>query len=279
MKPLLKWVGGKTKLIPFITKYMPHEFNSYIEPFTGGGAVFFTTEAKKGLVNDVNSELINFYTVVRDHPYELYKQLNTYKNDETIYYEIRNLDRELGWKGKLSSIGRAVRFLYLNKTSFNGMWRENKSGQMNVPYGFYNHTTFPSEEILLQASEKLKSFELTSGDFKKTLNYINALDFVYIDPPYIPYSDTSNFSSYSSEGFTINDQRRLVDFCDIIDSIGAKFMVSNSDTVLTRELYKKYEIISVSVYHSVGAQSGSTNKRGEVLVRNFKQDNTIMSYL
>ena len=278
MKPILKWIGGKTKLLDCIHKYMPHEFNSYIEPFTGGGAVFFSTEASRGLINDVNAELINFYSVVRDHPTDIYNRIPNYKIDEESYYQIRNIDREVGWKGKMDSIERASRFLYLNKTAFNGMWRENKSGHVNVPFGFYDNPSFPSEETLLSASEKLKGFEMTSGDFKKTLSYINEGDFVYMDPPYIPYS-VDGFTSYSAEGFTENDQRRLVSFCEYIDSIGANFMVSNSDTELTRELYSKYDIIPVSVYHSVGAQSGSTNKRGEVIVRNFKHDNTIMSYL
>ena len=118
MKPLLKWVGGKTKLIPVITKYMPHEFNHYVEPFTGGGAVFFNIETNKGLINDVNAELINFYTVVKNDPSTFYKQMGEYSNDEKTYYKVRSLDRQVGWKGKLDCIGRAVRFLYLNKNSF-----------------------------------------------------------------------------------------------------------------------------------------------------------------
>jgi DNA adenine methylase len=279
MKPLLKWVGGKTKLIPYITKYMPHEFSNYVESFTGGGALFFNLPVSKGVINDVNPELVNFYRTVRNYPKELFDQIKDFELDEESYYKIRSIDRQLGWQDKLSDIRRASRFLYLNRTSFNGMWRENKSGHMNVPYGFYDSYSWPTLEVLINASNKLKNFEINNGDFDSTFKYITKDSFVYLDPPYIPYSGTSDFTGYSANGFSIEDQERLVSFCDKIDALGAKFMVSNSDTELTRDLYKNYEIVSVSVYHSVGAKSEARNKRGEVLVRNFNCDNTFLSLL
>lgn len=268
-KPLLKWIGGKNKLLKNLSLYVPTGYSNYIEPFVGGGALLFYLNPSIGTINDSNRELINFYTQVRDNPIELLELTKLYTLSEESYYLIRDDDKEMDWRDYKSCLQRAARFLFLNKTAFNGIWRVNGKGRMNTPYGKYDKVLWPDKGHMLNVSRILKKITILNGDFYNTESYINNKTFVYLDPPYIPYSDTANFTNYSSKGFGIQDHIRLVDYCNSVNDCGAKFLLSNSDTPLTRELFKSFEINSVDVYHSVGASAKSRKDKGEVIIRNY----------
>ncbi len=269
-KPLLKWVGGKTKLLNTLYLYTPKEFSTYIEPFIGGGALLFGLCPSNGIITDANRELINFYKQVRDNPLEVLTLTEEYKVSEKAYYKIRKDDRSMNWRNKKSCLQRAARFLYLNKTSFNGMWRVNSTGTMNVPYGKYDKIALPKRDHILKISKILRTVLILNVDFYKTLEYVDENTFVYLDPPYIPYSETANFTNYASKGFEEYDHVRLVKYCDEITARGAKFLLSNSDTPLTRSLFREYSFDSLNVYHSVGASVKSRATKSEVLVRNYE---------
>ncbi len=269
MKPIIKYLGGKSKLLGELYLQSPKKYSNYIEPFVGGGALFFNLYKNNSIINDNNKELINFYTEVRNNPLELLNAVKNTNISEKIYYSIRAWDRESDWVSKKSTLQRATRFLYLNYTSFNGVYRENSSGEVNVSYGKYATVSWPNESRLLQASNLLRKTTLLNIDFYKTLEYVDKNSFVYLDPPCIPYSETTSFTNYASKGFEEYDQIRLVKYCDELTKIGAKFLLSNSDTPLTRRLYKDYNINTLRVYHSVGALAKSRKNKGEVLVRNY----------
>lgn len=277
-KPLLKWIGGKGKLLKKLSLYVPNDYTNYVEPFVGGGAFLFSLNPPVGTINDSNRELINFYSQVRDNPLELLTLTKTLVISEEVYYNIRDDDREVDWRNSKSCLERAARFLYLNKTAFNGIWRVNAKGRMNTPFGKYDKVIFPSEDHILTISKILRKTTILNIDFSLTIEYVNKGTFVYLDPPYIPYSETANFTNYASAGFGVKDQERLVEYCNEVEARGAKFLLSNSDTPLTRELFKDFEINAVDVYHSVGASSESRVDKGEVLIRNYK-DNCVGLFL
>lgn len=269
-KPLLKWVGGKSKLVETLYQYVPIKYSNYVEPFIGGGALLFNLRPSLAVINDANKELINFYSQVRDNPLELLALTETIEVTEEMYYRVRADDADINWRDKKSCLQRAARFLYLNKTAFNGMWRVNSRGKMNTPCGKYVHVSWPSMERFLCVSNLLRKTTILNVDFYETLDYTNKDTFVYLDPPYIPYSDTANFTNYASKGFEIADQERLVEYCNELNNRGAKFLLSNSDTALTRTLFRNFDITPIKVYHSVGATAKSRKDKGEVLVRNYK---------
>jgi len=271
-KPLLKWVGGKGKLLKKLSLYVPNGYTNYVEPFVGGGAFLFGLNPPIGTINDSNRELINFYSQVRDNPLELLNLTKTLVISSEVYYTIRDDDREVDWRDSKSCLYRAARFLYLNRTAFNGIWRVNAKGSMNTPFGKYDKVIFPTEEHTLTVSKILRKTTILNTDFYNTLDYIDKDTFVYLDPPYIPYSETANFTNYASAGFGVEDQKRLVTYCNIVANKGAKFLLSNSDTPLTRTLFGNFEINAVDVYHSVGASSKSRVDKCEVIVRNYKND-------
>ena len=268
-KPILKWVGGKTKLLKELYSHTPRQYSTYIEPFIGGGALFFSLGCSKSIINDANSELINFYNQVRVAPTLLLNTAKKIDNLEETYYAMRNKDRGSEWISKVSDFDRAVRFFYLNRASFNGLWRVNSSGHMNTPYGKYDKIAWPTESHMIRIFERLTTTNIFNMDFYKLLTFVDEKTFVYLDPPYIPYSDTSNFTGYSSGGFGMEDQARLVKFCQQIDKRGGKFLVSNSDTLTTRNLFYGYHISAIDVYHSVGSSAESRKEKGEVLIKNY----------
>lgn len=274
MRPLLKWVGGKSRLIKRLSLVVPRNFNLYIEPFVGGGALLFYMTPSTGVISDSNEELMNFYKQVRDNPLELLEKVKYIDLSESVYLSIRGIDKEVNWRDKKSCLYRAARFLYLNRTSFNSIWRVNSKNCMNTPFGKYKKITFPTEDHMLKASEFLRKLKILDIDFYSTLEYADNNTFVYLDPPYIPYSDTANFTKYASADFGIEDQKRLVSYCNELTNIGAKFLLSNSDTALTRELYSSFIIEAVEVYHSVGASAESRREKGEVIIRNYDDDFT-----
>lgn len=268
-QPFIKWVGGKRQLIGELKSRMPKKYNRYIEPFIGGGALFFELQAKNAIINDYNQELVNLYKVVRDSPIELLEDLAKHKNESEYYYEIRLLDRDEKKFKKLTKIQRASRFIYLNKTGFNGLYRVNSRGEYNVPFGRYKNPNYINRENILACSELLKDSEILNGDFEAIKPKIQRGDFVYFDPPYVPLTPTASFTGYTKIGFDEDMQIRLRDLCNYIDEIGAYFMLSNSYTDLILELYDGYKIHTVKATRSINSRGDQRGKIKEVIVTNY----------
>lgn len=270
IKPVLKWVGGKRQLLPEIKKYIPESFNTYIEPFIGGGAVLFEIQPKKAIINDINNELTNVYNVIKTNPTQLIEILKSYKNDEITYYTIRNLDRDNTYD-KINDIDKAARTIYLNRTCFNGLYRVNSKGQNNVPYGKYKNPTICDKDNINNLSIFLNnnSIEIKNTDFINILNLANENDFVYLDPPYDPLTNTSSFVSYNKNGFDKEDQRRLKESCDNLTKRKVKFLLSNSSTEFIKELYKDYQIIEIDAKRNISATTKGRKNVKEVLIKNY----------
>lgn len=266
--PIVKWVGGKRQLMFELIKNMPKSYNRYFEPFIGGGALFFELQPEQAYISDMNEELINLYSVVRDNVYDLIKDLSKHEVSKEYFLEIRNIDRTEQYT-ELSDVERASRFIYLNRTCFNGMYRVNSQGQFNVPFGYYKNPRIIDENNLLNCSELLKKTEIKCADFSEILTKVKKGDFVYFDPPYVPLNETSSFTSYTKDGFDINMQFKLRDVCDELATMGVKFMLSNSDTKLVNELYANYEIKKVFASRQINANADGRGKITEVLVRNY----------
>ena len=266
--PIVKWVGGKRQLMFELLKNMPKPYNRYFEPFIGGGALFFELQPENAYISDMNEELINLYSVVRDNVYELISDLKKHEVSKEYFLEIRNLDRTDEYKN-LSNAQRASRFIYLNRTCFNGLYRVNSQGQFNVPFGNYKNPRIVDENNLLNCSELLKNTEIKCADFSEILTKVKKGDFVYFDPPYVPLKETSSFTSYTKDGFDMDMQFKLREVCDELDSMGVMFMLSNSDTKFVNELYSNYEIKKVFASRAVNANAEGRGKITEVLVRNY----------
>ena len=266
--PIVKWVGGKRQLMFELLKNMPKTYNRYFEPFIGGGALFFELQPQNGYISDINEELINLYTVVRDNVHELINELNKHEISKEYFLKIRNLDRTEKYN-KLSDIKKASRFIYLNRTCFNGMYRVNSQGQFNVPFGNYKNPRIVDAENLVSCSELLKNTEICCGDFSEILNKVKKGDFVYFDPPYVPLNETSSFTSYTKDGFDLDMQFKLKEVCDELDNKGVMFILSNSDTKFVNELYSNYEIKKVFASRAINANPSGRGKITEVLVRNY----------
>lgn len=273
--PVVKWVGGKRQLLPEIKKYFPKKFNTYFEPFVGGGAVLFELQPKNAIVNDINKELINLYSVIQNNVEELIDKLSdtdTYSNTSECYYRIRELDREPQKYNKMTGIDRAARILYLNKTCYNGLYRVNSVGEFNSPFGSYKNPNIVNE-ITLRAVNKYfneSNIKFLNGDFEKTVKNAKKGDFIYFDPPYAPISKTSNFTGYNESGFGENEQIRLQKLCDTLDKKGVKFLLSNSDCEFIRELYKDYNIVTIKAKRAINSNGNNRGNVSEVLIRNYE---------
>lgn len=274
IKPFLKWAGGKRQLIPQIKKNMPKKYNNYYEVFLGGGAVLFSIQPSYAIINDSNKELINCYEVIRDHPDELIEELKIHKNDKDYFYEIRGLDRSTKKYNKLSSIQRASRIIYLNKTCYNGLFRVNSQGEFNVPYGKYKNPDIVNEAVIKAVSKYLRDnkIEILNQDFSQALNSAQKGDFIYLDPPYDPVSDTASFTGYDINGFHKEDQRRLKELVDQLHEKGCKILLSNSYTDFIRDLYKDtyYKQTKISAIRSINSQGNKRGKVDEILVKNYE---------
>ena len=271
-RPFIKWAGGKTQLLPAISKVLPKKTRTYFEPFIGGGAVFFAMgeEARfeHAILNDWNTELVDAYRVVRDFPDDLIKKLTEHMGQDWNTVEYFNQVRAQK-TADMGPVERTARMVYLNKTCFNGLYRVNKSGQFNVPFGKYKNPSL-FDELNLRACSALlnRTAELRSGDFSNAVEGAEPGDVVYFDPPYVPVSATSNFASYTSGGFTINDQHRLMCYFKQLTEQGLICVLSNSDTESVRALYSDFHIISVQAKRHINSKGTGRGFVGEVLVVN-----------
>ena len=272
-KPFVKWVGGKRQLIPVFQKLFPKEFNNYHEPFLWAGAVFFAIQKKYSYLSDVNEELINAWQVVKENPLELISLLKTFKYDKEFYLKIRAWDREDNWQEKYSKIERAWRFIYLNRTCFNGLYRVNSKWQFNVPFGKYKSPDFVQEENILNVSKLLNKTQaiIELASFEKVLENVKPWDFVYFDPPYDVLSDTANFTSYTQDGFWVEWQKKLAEVFKKLDKMWVKVMLSNHNTPLINQLYKDYKIDIVWAKRAVNSKVEGRKGVEEVVVRNYEE--------
>lgn len=291
-KPFIKWVGGKSQLIEQLDAQLPAEFGSwenvtYIEPFVGGGAMLFYMlqrypNIKRAVINDINSDLVCCYQTVRDQvealieslrDYEqLYLALQTEDNRKDFYMAARSRYNEKN----LDSIENTTLFFFLNRTCFNGLYRVNKSGLFNVPFGKYANPTICDPDTLRMDSELLQRVEIMNGDFEETFQHAQGNTLFYFDPPYRPLSDTSSFNDYTKEAFNDDAQIRLKEYCDRIHAAGYQFMLSNSDCKGKNEadnffdvLYEAYQIERVWASRNINANPSKRGKLTEILVRNY----------
>lgn len=266
--PFLKWAGGKRQLIPQMDRYFPISFNKYIEPFVGGGAIFFHLCPKNAILIDSNKDLIKCYEIIKKSVFELIESLQKHKNESEYYYRIRNVDRNLEEFEKWSDVEKASRIIYMNRCCYNGLYRVNSKGQFNVPFGKYKNPKFCDSENLIAVHEALKNTELVHGDFEICLNYAEKNDFIYLDPPYHPLSNTANFTSYTAETFGKDSQKKLFEIFKKLDERGCKLLLSNSYNDFIINLYKEYEKIILNANRAINCDA---NKRGyikEVLILN-----------
>jgi len=270
--PFLKWAGGKRYLLSEIHTLIP-KFTTYHEPFLGGGAVLFSLQPKKAVINDINSDVINVYKVIKENVEELIKELSKHRNESDHFYKIRELDRNEELFNKLSDVEKAARIIYLNKTCFNGLFRVNSQGQFNAPFGGYKNPNFINAEVLRAVSNFLNKndVKILNEGFEKLLPKIKRGGFVYLDPPYDPVSDTASFTGYNLDKFDKEDQRRLKVFCDKLDKKGVKFLLSNSATNFIKNLYKDYAMGTeiVKVPRNINCDGTKRGKINEILVRNY----------
>ena len=274
LQPFTKWTGGKRQLLPVIRELMPKKYNRYFEPFVGGGALFFDLAPKDAVINDFNAELINCYQQIKDNPQELIEILKVHQeyNSKEYYLDLRSADRDERID-MMSEVQRAARILYMLRVDFNGLYRVNSKNQFNVPYGRYKNPKIVDENLVSAISTYLNNnqIEIKKGDFEKAVLDVQPGDFVYFDPPYIPLSETSAFTSYTHEGFSYDDQVRLRDTFKKLSDTGAYVMLSNSSSFLVEELYRGFNIHYVEATRTNGAKSSSRGKISEIIVTNYEK--------
>jgi DNA adenine methylase len=270
-RPFLKWVGGKTQLLPELRSRLPKQYDRYFEPFLGGGALFWDLLPERAVLSDANLELINAYRVVRNDVEWLIESLKEHVYEKDYYYRIREWDRSDEFYF-LSPLKKASRFIYLNKTCFNGLHRVNAQGHFNVPMGDYKNPLICDEENLRACSEVLQKVELYTQHFQPLEPIVipESGDFVYFDPPYAPLSATSDFTSYNATGFSAEAQAALRDYCITLDKRGVKWMLSNSSAPMILDLYRDFNVELVDARRSVNCKGGDRGSVKEVIVRNYR---------
>lgn len=264
MKPIMKWAGGKTQMLKDILPQIPEYTGKYIEPFFGGGALFFALAPENAVIADSNPELINMYVQVANDVDGVINILHTYQNTEEMFYEVRALD----WMD-LSKTEAAARTIYLNRTCFNGLYRVNRKGQFNTPFGKYKNPTICDEELLRVVSKQLQKATIICGDYLDVLKqYALPGDFVFLDPPYVPVSEYADFKRYTKEQFYEDDHRNLAEEVKRLQKLGCYVILTNSDHPLVHELYQDFEIQIVDTKRAISSK-GNSRKGKDVIVKAF----------
>jgi len=294
-KPFLKWAGGKGQLLQQLSAHLPHALSTepftYIEPFVGGGAMLFYMlqhykNIRKAVINDVNEDLILTYRMIRDDVESLINSLISLEHEylyregqearSEMFYDIR--ERYNQHRGH--DIDRVSQLIFLNKTCFNGLYRVNRKGHFNVPFGRYANPTICNADVLRADSQLLNSahVEITQGDFSQAIDYVEGLTFAYLDPPYRPLDATSSFTAYAKGDFNDDDQRKLAAFCKQLSDEGCLWMQSNADCsaknpddTFFEELYKDYHIHRVFATRSINANPSKRGKLTELLIKNYEE--------
>jgi DNA adenine methylase len=263
-RPFIKWAGGKRQLLPSLLQHAPPSPSRYFEPFIGGGALFFALHPKRAVLADVNARLIRTYKGVQNHVEEVIHLLRSYRHDPTFFYEFREKkDIDTGSDAEV-----AAWFIYLNKTGFNGLYRVNRDNRFNVPFGRYANPNICDEPTLRACSKALAGTELLIEDFEKVVAKAERGDFVYFDPPYVPLSATSSFTSYTSNGFAEAEQTRLRDTAKTLKQRGVRVLLSNSSAPLVRKLYGDgFDVIEVSATRAVNSKATARGAIVELLIK------------
>jgi len=266
--PFLKWAGGKTQLLGPLVERIPGKFGKYFEPFVGGGALFFELFRQNRIeygaeLSDLNSELMDTYKAIRETTSEVIELLESYPHDKRFFYELRERDPE-----KLDRPERAARMIYLNKTCFNGLYRVNRKGKFNVPFGSYKKPKYNDPDNLFAVADALKEVVLRDAPFDSVLDSASSGDLVYFDPPYAPLSRTSNFTSYQPGGFDADSQQKLRDVSIDLVRRGAKVIISNSGTQVIRELYEhsEFTIETVGARRSINRDPSRRGVLNELII-------------
>jgi DNA adenine methylase len=263
--PFLRWAGGKRRLLPALLAARPTDFGGYFEPFVGGGALLFALPpSSRRVVNDANAQLVAAYRVLRDDTDTLVRALRVHAADTSkdAYLRLRASEPH-------DAVGIAARFIALNRLSFNGLYRVNRAGRYNVPWGALANPTVCNEELLRADAASLAGVEVRCGSFADAVADAVAGDFVYLDPPYIPASATSSFTAYAAEGFGLTEQRQLAEVIADLDARSVHVMLSNSDTPVTREVFAALQLHTVSVRRSISAKASARGTVTEVIGVNY----------
>jgi len=270
-RPFLKWAGGKRQILDKLLALMPEQMGTYYEPFVGGGAVFFALAAKgrfqRAVLNDANQELMDCYGAIQSCPEDVIQRLKGWEVNKETFLMVRSM-----MPTDLLPHVRAARMIYLNKTCFNGLYRVNKAGKFNVPFGKWKHTPKTLDAPNLRACSKvLGSVDLHCRDFHEAVGKAGPGDVVYFDPPYVPVSATSDFQSYTSDGFTLDDQHRLVACFRQLAERGVHVVASNSDTEATRSIYKGFELHEIQGKRCINSKGGKRGPVSELIIVGTKK--------
>lgn len=270
VRPFLKWAGGKTRLLAALRESVPPAgFNRYFEPFVGGGAFFFDLSPSEAFLSDSNPELMNCYEVAREQPEELIDALSTFQVNEAEFYKIRALDLE-----DLPTITRAARLIYLNKTCYNGLYRVNKQGRFNTPYGRHSNVTLVDPSNLRAASKLLRAAKLSCSEYQLVLEGADKGDFVYLDPPYVPVGKFSDFKRYTKNQFYEADHERLAATFRELAAKGCFVLLSNSLNEKTKTLYSGFFQRIVQMPRFVNCKGQGRGHVDELLISNYRPMNT-----
>ena len=270
ISPFLRWAGGKTRSIRFLEKHSPPHFsngNRYYEPFLGAGSLFFHLGPSKATLSDNNKDLIDCYKAVKKRPELVLSYLQHYLSNtcEEYYYNMRKK-----YNNSKASIAKAALFIYLNKTCFNGIWRVNKKGEFNVPYGYREPPSLLSRNNLLDISKALSKATISHKDYKQILRHAKEGDFVYFDPPYPPLNGTSYFTHYTKEGFDKKDHAELASVANMLNERGCYVMISNADMPYIRFLYESiFNIYGIEITRLIRAD-GKRYKVREIAITNYE---------
>ena len=268
-RPFLKWVGGKGQLAEQLMACLPPEFGAYHEPFLGGGAFFFALYRKglisKGYLSDINWELIDTYTAVRDNTDAVLARLSTFRHTKNFFYNLRARDPR-----RMKLVNRAARMIYLNKTCYNGLYRVNSKGLFNTPFGRYKNPTYRDPDNLHAVAQALSKVSLQRQPFDVVIENAQPGDFVYFDPPYVPLSATENFTAYYKDGFTHNDQLRLRDMACELSRKGVYVMMSNSSAESVHKMYQEhFHLTKILARRAINSNPEKRGKTPEFLITNY----------
>jgi DNA adenine methylase len=278
VRPFVKWAGGKNQLIEALNLRSPSKFHTYYEPFLGGGAFFFRLYSSrtpfKAVLSDTNEELVTAYLTIKNSVNDLILNLAGHQekyhlSPREYYYEVRDFQEPK------DNIERTSRFLFLNKTCYNGLYRVNREGKFNVPFGAYKRPNICDEQNLCAVSEALKSssVELRVADYEQAICNAQENDFLYFDPPYLPSSSTANFTAYTSLGFTLKDQQRLANVFRKLNRKKCKIMMSNSDVAEIRQLYSGFQIETIQSLRAISCLGNGRRGHTDLIIRNYSNQN------
>lgn len=271
LKPFLKWAGGKRQLLPVLHQHLPPGFHTYYEPFVGAGALLLDLQPRQVVINDLNAELINCYQVIQKQPEALIQALQHHQNSPDYFYAIRALDRHPGAYAQLTDVQRASRTIYLNKTCYNGLYRVNRKGEFNAPFGRYRNPCIADASTIRAVSRFLNArpVRLLNQDFEKSLTGARSGDFVYFDPPYDPLTASASFTAYQQDGFGRTEQKRLARVVHDLTRRGCRVMLSNSNTDFIRSLYKDLHMVRVPANRRINSKASDRGLVDELLILNY----------